>query len=204
MRATSTAVSLAAHVVVVIAALATTTGAHPRVTRPPVIIDLPPLPGPIDAPAPSWPSAPPVEGGVTLPPITPPIIDGIPLGPSVAFAPPVPGPNFAPATPGSGGPVDVSIVDDPPAMLAGPLPSYPDLLRQAGIHGRVVLEAVIDTLGHVERGSVVVIESAHPAFVVPAQRSLVASLFRPARVAGRAVPVRVRLAFDFVVRDGRL
>ncbi len=82
--------------------------------------------------------------------------------------------------------------------------TYPERLRPAAIEGRVVLEAVIDTLGHVEPGSVVVVESAHPAFVAPAQRALVASLFRPARVAGRAVRVRVRLAFDFVLRDGRL
>jgi len=89
-------------------------------------------------------------------------------------------------------------------MLAGPAAAYPELLRQAGIHGRVVLEAVIDTGGHVEPASVVVVESAHPVLVAPAQRSLLASLFRPARMQGRAVRVRVRLAFDFVLRDGRL
>ena len=89
-------------------------------------------------------------------------------------------------------------------LVRSRVPSHPKLLRPAGTQGRVVLEAVIDTLGHVEPGSVLVVESAHPAFVAPAQHSLLTSLFRPARVQGRAVRVRVRLAFDFVLRDGRL
>jgi hypothetical protein len=50
----------------------------------------------------------------------------------------------------------------------------------------------------------VVVVSAHPAFVAPAQQALAAALFRPARMAGVAVRVRVRIAIDFVLRDGRL
>jgi hypothetical protein len=67
-----------------------------------------------------------------------------------------------------------------------------------------MLEAVVDTLGHVEPGSIVVVATAHPGFVAPAQQALRASLFRPARVRGTAVRVRVRMTFDFVVRGGRL
>jgi protein TonB len=100
--------------------------------------------------------------------------------------------------------VDVSLVEEPPAILAGPLPAYPELLRQAGVQGRVVLEVVVDTAGLVEPGSFVVVSAAHRAFVAPAQRALAATLFRPARVHGRGVRVRVSIPIDFVLRDVRL
>ena len=201
MRATSTAVSLTAHVVVVVAALSTTAGLHPRVTRPPVIINLPVFPRqPVETPTPPVPSAPLIDSGITLPPITPPIIDGIGVVDPVASTPPASGANLAPATPGSGDPIDVSLVDQLPAILAGPIPSYPDLLRQAGIQGRVVLELVVDTVGHVEPGSIVVVSAAHPGFVAAARQAVAATLFRPARVRGHAVRVRVRIPMEFTLR----
>jgi len=207
MRAASSVVSLTTHVMVVVAALWATSGVQARAPQPPRIIEI--GPGPIrepDAPAPA-PGGPLVDEGVTVPDdIAPPTFEGgVEDLPRVTFDPRHDsGPLFAGRTPGDGTPWECSLVDELPLMLAGPAAVYPDLLRQAGVHGRVLLEAVIDTLGHVEPGSVVVVESAHPAFVAPAQRSLLASLFRSARVQGRAVRVRVRLAFDFVLRDGRL
>ena len=201
MRATSTAVSLTAHVVLVVAALGATAGLHPRVAPPVSVIDLGVFSNPpIDAPAPPLPGAPLIEEGVTLPPITPPIIDGIGVVGPVAPAPSVSGPNLAPAMPGSGDPMDVSLVDQLPAILAGPIPSYPDLLRQAGIQGRVVLEAVVDTVGHVEPGSIVVVSAAHPGLVAAARQAVAATLFRPARVRGHAVRVRVRIPMEFTLR----
>jgi len=205
MRAASSLVSLTTHVIVVAAAL-WATAAHPRPPQPPRIIDVGPSPmidNEPDAPAPGGPV---IDRGVTLPSIPLPHVEGgVAELPRFTFDPrPDSGPFFAGTPPGDGGPIAASLADEPPVMLAGPAAAYPDLLRQAGVHGRVVLEAVIDTLGHVEPGSVLVVESAHPSFVAPAQHSLLASLFRPARVSGRAVRVRVRLAFDFVLRDGRL
>jgi protein TonB len=85
-------------------------------------------------------------------------------------------------------------------MLAGPLPDYPEALRQAGVEGRVVLEAVVDTAGHVEPGSLVAIAATHPGFVPPARRAVAATLFRPALVHGRAVRVRVRIPIEFTLR----
>ena len=113
------------------------------------------------------------------------------------------GPFFAGTPGGDENAVDLSLVDELPMLLSGPVLVYPELLRQAGLQGRVVLEAVIDTVGRVERGSIVVVEAAHPAFVAPAQQSLLKSLFRPARVRGHAVRVRIRVPIDFVLRDGR-
>ena len=52
-----------------------------------------------------------------------------------------------------------------PEVLTGPLPQYPELLRQAGVEGRVMLEAVVDTTGRVNRDSVRVVSATHPEFV---------------------------------------
>lgn len=204
MRAASSVVSLTTHVMLVVAAVWATAGAHPRPPQPPRFVELGPSPlGEPDAPAPGVPT---IDGGTTIPDIPLPNVDGgVAELPRFTFDPrPDSGPLLAGMTPGSGEPVDVTLVEEPPVMLAGPVPAYPDVLRQAGVHGRVVLEAVVDAAGHVEPGSVVVVASAHPAFVAPAQQALLASLFRPARMRGVAVRVRVRLVIDFVLRDGRL
>ena len=204
MRAASTAVSLTTHVIVVVAALRMTATAHPRLPQPLVIIELPssrPVAGPVLPP----PSVPVVDGGFPIPTLALPTFDGVhvELARPSTYVPLLPGPPMA-RTPGDGAPLDASVVEELPVMLAGPVPVYPELLRQAGVQGRVVLEAVVDTAGHVEPGSLLVVGSAHPAFVVPAQRALAATLFRPARMAGVAVRVRVRIAIDFVLRNGRL
>ena len=89
-----------------------------------------------------------------------------------------------------------------PEVLTGPLPQYPELLRQAGVEGRVMLEAVVDTTGRVNRDSVRVVSATHPAFVAAARQALLATLFRPAFVSGRAVRVRVRIPYDFTIRNG--
>lgn len=209
MRVASTAVSITTHVIVVLAAVWSTTSARPHPPQTAMIVELPvytePTRGPVglvlpvpvehDVLALPWIDVPPIEpiegADARTPRFT---IDG----------PTDSGPLFA-GMPGSdGSAVAASLVDEVPMMLAGPAPAYPELLRQAGLQGRVVLEVVIDTLGRVERGSVVVVEAAHPAFVAPAQQSLLKSLFRPARVGGKAVRVRVRVPIDFVLRDGRL
>jgi hypothetical protein len=207
MRAASSVVSLTTHVMVVAAAVWATTEAHNLTPSTPVrFVEVAAPKGPIDESSTAGLPIPTIDGRVDVPPIEPPTIGGIDtrLPPFTVDVPSGPGPLFAGRTPGDGTPLEASLADELPVMLAGPSAAYPDLLRQAGVHGRVVLEAVIDTLGRVEPGSVVVVESAHPAFVAPVQHSLLASLFRPARVSGRAVRVRVRLAFDFVLRDARL
>ena len=87
-------------------------------------------------------------------------------------------------------------------MLTAPLPVYPELLRQAGVQGRVVLEAVVDTTGRVLPQSILVVSGTNPAFVAPARQALLATLFRPARVGGKAVQMRIRIPYDFAIRNG--
>ncbi|MGH7520398.1 MAG: energy transducer TonB [Gemmatimonadales bacterium] len=89
-----------------------------------------------------------------------------------------------------------------PEVLTGPLPVYPELLRQAGVQGQVVLEAVVDTTGRVRAASLSVVSATNPGFVAPARQALLATLFRPARVGGRAVSMLVRVPFDFTIRGG--
>jgi protein TonB len=92
--------------------------------------------------------------------------------------------------------------DERPEILAGPLPVYPDLLRQAGIQGQVLLEALIDSTGRVLVASISVVSATNPGFVDPARQALIATLFRPARVNGRAVSMLVRVPFAFSIRGG--
>jgi protein TonB len=89
-----------------------------------------------------------------------------------------------------------------PEVLSGPIPVYPELLRQAGVQGEVLFEAVVDTTGRVLASSVVVIAATHPGFVAAARQALLATLFRPARVGGRAVQTRVRIPYAFAIRGG--
>lgn len=112
--------------------------------------------------------------------------------------------DWTPGTGGAGRPDDrgVSLGDAGPEALSGPLPVYPDLLRQAGIEGQVVLEALVDSTGRVQKASVWVVSATNPGFVEPARQALIATLFRPAHVNGRAVPIRVRVPFAFSIRGG--
>jgi protein TonB len=74
---------------------------------------------------------------------------------------------------------------------------YPELLRQAGIQGRVVLQAIIDTAGRAEPSSIRIMQSPNPEFDQPSRDWLVGALFRPARVRGRAVRVLVAVPLDY-------
>ena len=94
-----------------------------------------------------------------------------------------------------------AIVEEKPAVLSGPTPQYPELLRQAGIQGRVMVQAVIDTLGRAEANSVKVLQSPNPGFDQSAKTYVLKTLFRPARVHGRAVRVLVQLPIDYRLKQ---
>jgi TonB family protein len=98
---------------------------------------------------------------------------------------------------------DPSVLDDPPILLSSPLLDYPPLLRQAGIAGRVVVLAVIDTTGRAEPASVRVIQGAHPGFDQPSKQWMLNALFRPARAGGRLVRVRINRALDYTIITSR-
>lgn len=107
---------------------------------------------------------------------------------------------------GGTGPVDLSqtfseaVVDERPERLSGPVPRYPEMLRQAGIEGVVLLEFVIDTSGRVEEESINVLQSTNRAFEGPARDVVRRSLYRPGRVRGQAVRVLVQQQIGFTIQ----
>jgi TonB family protein len=92
-----------------------------------------------------------------------------------------------------------AFVEERPALLSAPPPVYPALLKQAGIQGRVILPAVIDTTGRVEPASVRIMKSPHPAFDQPTKDRVLKALFRPARLHGRRVRVFINLLVDYSI-----
>ena len=92
-----------------------------------------------------------------------------------------------------------SIVEEQPERLAGPQPPFPEILKTAQIQGRVVARAIIDTTGHVENNSIKILQSANPGFNPGVIDALRRSVFRPARVHGRAVRIMIDIPFDFKI-----
>jgi protein TonB len=116
----------------------------------------------------------------------------------------LPGPftaNVPGGVPGtSPAPMDALYVEERPVMLAHPELHYPEVLRQAGIEGRVMVEAVLDTLGRAEPASLRVTDSPNPLFDRAALAVVLGSRYRPGRVDGHAVRVRVQVPVAFTIR----
>lgn len=92
-----------------------------------------------------------------------------------------------------------AVVEERPERISSPPARYPDILRQAGIEGRVLVEVVIDTTGHAERASVRILSSSHQLFEGPAREVVQGSLYSPGRIQGRAVRVRVQVPINFTI-----
>ena len=107
--------------------------------------------------------------------------------------------SLGPSQPGGVGSL---FTEEQAEVLTSPLPVYPDLLRQAGVQGKVVLEAVVDTTGRVLAQSISLVSVTNPGFVAPARQALLATLFRPAMVGGKPVRMRVRIPYEFAIRNG--
>lgn len=82
-------------------------------------------------------------------------------------------------------------VDERAEIVSAPPLEYPPALRQAGLQGRVTVQAVIDTLGRAEPASLKVIARPNTAFDQSARAYVLHAVFRPARVKGRAVRVLI-------------
>jgi protein TonB len=90
-----------------------------------------------------------------------------------------------------------AVVEERPERLSGPQPQYPEILRQAGVQGRVIVQAVIDTTGRAIPNTVRVVQTPHSGFDQPSKNLVLQSLFRPGRVSGRAVKVLVSVPIDW-------
>jgi protein TonB len=94
-----------------------------------------------------------------------------------------------------------AVVEERPDAIPGSCtqPRYPEILRQAGIEGRVLMEFVIDTVGRAERGSIRVLSSTHQLFEGPSRETVSNCRYRPGRIQGRAVRVRVQQSVSFSI-----
>jgi len=90
-----------------------------------------------------------------------------------------------------------STEEERPVFLSGPPLQYPNLLRQAGIQGRVLVRAIIDTTGRAEPASVRVVESPHPGFDQAARDFVLHARFSHGRLHGRAVRTLIEFPVTF-------
>ncbi len=88
-------------------------------------------------------------------------------------------------------------LEERPHVSSGPTLNYPAPLLLSRVSGRVVVEAVIDTTGRVQEGTVRVIESSDARFNQAAKDYVQAAHFTPGRIAGRAVRVRLQMPVEF-------
>jgi TonB family protein len=88
-------------------------------------------------------------------------------------------------------------VQERPHLVSGPALTYPASLLLSRISGRVIIEAVIDTTGRVEDGTLRVVESSDARFNQAAKDYVRAARFTPGRIAGRAVRVRFAMPVEF-------
>lgn len=145
------------------------------------------------------PPAPGLDGGIIpmLSPFDVPIIPPGTLGAPTADSGGEVTPS-SPTAPGAcGDPCPLTMVQEEPELLAAPTPVYPSLLRAAGVQGRVIVAAIVDTMGQAETGSVRIVLSDNPGFDRAALATVEAARFRPARIYGRAVRVLVQVPVVF-------
>ena len=76
-------------------------------------------------------------------------------------------------------------------------PRYPDELREAKIEGEVLVQFVLDTLGHPDMETLKVLRSTHDLFTNTVKASLPNMLFYPAQVGGRPVKQLIQMPFNF-------
>jgi protein TonB len=160
------------------------------------------LPAPTEAPrvlAPEPPGTPPVDAadyerdGVVGDVKGPPAVDPRPLTGNTNPSPP--GPDFVP---------DESMVEERPSLNRDGLARtmerfYPSIMRDSRVAGRVVVELIVDVDGRVRPNSATVVEATHPAFGEATLRAVERFRFRPAKMGGVPVPVRVTIPINWTV-----
>ncbi len=83
---------------------------------------------------------------------------------------------------------------EPAALLEQVLPAYPQIARQMGLEGTVVLRARIGTDGRVR---FVEVETGHPLLAQAARAAVLAWRYRPTLLNGQPVEVETRVVVNF-------
>jgi protein TonB len=104
-------------------------------------------------------------------------------------------------SPGGDGsaPLSAATVDRAVVLRAVVVPRYPAVLASAGVEGSVLAEFVVDTLGRVERETIVMLRSDHRQFDLSVRDALARMRFVPAEVQGRKVRQLVQQPFSFAL-----
>jgi TonB family protein len=91
----------------------------------------------------------------------------------------------------------VNQVDQAPTIASAVPPAYPASVKTARVDVRVVVSAVIDTLGRAEPGSLRILTSPGADFDVPARAYVLAARFWPGGIGGKKVRVIMDIPVDF-------
>lgn len=92
--------------------------------------------------------------------------------------------------------VDSTVALDPTAEG----PQYPPALLKAGVQGVVYARFIVDTVGHVDTATMVVLDKPDPEFVNAVRTALGRMKYRPAVLRGRAVAQLVEQPFVFRIQ----
>lgn len=80
-----------------------------------------------------------------------------------------------------------------------PGPTFPDLLRSAGIEGQVLAQFVVDSTGRAQLATFTALQSDHALFTAAVKASLSRVRYLPAEVGGKPVPQLVQQVFQFTL-----
>lgn len=80
-------------------------------------------------------------------------------------------------------------------------PAYPESMLRRRIEGAVIVQYVVDTLGHADTLTFRVISATHLEFARAVKSTLPSMRFRPAMFANRLVPQLVQQPFAFKIQD---
>jgi protein TonB len=206
-----TSLSFAVHALLVFGAICATKRSDFAVVGPREYLDLPYLTDPARHADPSPPPPIPVIGQLVIPdaPVIvpvgiPPVDPGLVVDTLTVLRSRVdPAPVLGPSIPvrDDNSVIAEGAVDERPEVISGFTPEYPDLLRQAGIEGTVIVEAVVDTGGHAEPGSIRVVRSTNRAFDNSAREAVLRTVYRAGRVGSERVRVLVQVPITFAIRE---
>ena len=94
-------------------------------------------------------------------------------------------------------PTVVGAVDEQPALISHPPIRYAPEMQKLRIGGTVIVEATLDTTGRVLPATVKVVQSPNAVFDAETKRVVLAAVYRPARIRGRATRVTIRQPVTF-------
>ena len=90
-------------------------------------------------------------------------------------------------------------VEKPAMAQPGPTPTYPEMLRTAGVEGQVLAQFVVDTTGRADMSTFKILKTDNELFSLAVKNTLPRMRFLPAEVGGRKVKQLVQQPFGFTL-----